>query len=259
MTTASANSARFRPFSLRLSCLRPSLAKLTVAAALLSIVAPAAALAETFKLTTLEWPPYVMADGSGPSADAVKAAFTVAGHSAEIAVFPWNRAVRLAAEDPAWIGVFPEYYAADADADKGGQRCLFSKSFGVSPVGFVQRADKPITWSNLDDLKSLRIGVVRGYNNEERFDAMVASGEIKVDEADSDTQNIVKVAGGRTDAAVVDRLVFEHLAKTDPAVAAVAGSLSFNDVLLKEHGLHVCFKNSDAGRKARELFDSAVK
>ncbi|NBN63305.1 transporter substrate-binding domain-containing protein [Microvirga tunisiensis] len=231
--------------------------KTGVAAALL-VAFSLPASAETFKLTTLEWPPYVMADGSGPSTDAVKAAFAKAGHTADATVFPWNRAVKMAAEDPAWIGVFPEYYSADADAEKGGSRCLFSKSFGVSPVGFVQLATKPITWKTHEDLKAYKIGVVRGYNNEEQFDAMVAKGEIKVDEAESDSQNILKAAGGRTDAAVVDRLVFEHLAKTDPQVAAVAGKLTFNEVLLKEHGLHVCFKNSDAGRAARDAFNSGL-
>jgi polar amino acid transport system substrate-binding protein len=80
-----------------------------------------------------------MADASGPSSDAVKAAFEKAGVSAEVAVFPWNRAINLAQKDPEWIGVYPEYYAEDSDAEKGGDRCLFSKSFGVSPVGFVQR------------------------------------------------------------------------------------------------------------------------
>lgn len=231
--------------------------KTGLAAALL-MTASVPALADAFKLTTLEWPPYVMADASGTSSDAVKAAFAKAGHSAEVAVFPWNRAVKMAAEDPAWIGVYPEYYAADSDAEKGGSRCLFSKSFGVSPVGFVQLADKPMVWKTHDDLKAFKIGVVRGYNNEEKFDAMVAKGEIKVDEAESDSQNILKAAGGRTAAAVVDKLVFEHLAKTDPQVAAVAGKLTFNEVLLKEHGLHVCFKNSDAGRAARDAFNSGL-
>ncbi|MEH0072388.1 ABC transporter substrate-binding protein [Pannonibacter sp. Pt2-lr] len=233
-----------------------TLLKTGIAASLLLAASPV--LADSYKLTTLEWPPYVMADGSGTSPDAVKNTFSKAGHSAEVAVFPWNRAVKMAAEDPAWIGVFPEYYSSDSDADKGGSRCLFSKSFGISPVGFIQLADKPITWKSLDDLKAYKIGVVRGYNNEEQFDAMAAKGEIKVDEADSDVQNILKAAGGRTDAAVVDKLVFEHLAKTDPQVSAVAGKLSFNEVLLKEHGLHVCFKNSDEGRKARDAFDSGL-
>ena len=216
------------------------------------------AAADSVKLTTLEWPPYVAADASGPSTDAVKSAFEKAGVAAEVKVFPWNRAINLAQKDPAWIGVYPEYYSEASDVEKGGDRCLFSKSFGVSPVGFVQRKDAAFAWSNHDDLKAYTIGVVRGYNNEEQFDAMVAAGDIKVEEADDDAQNILKVAGKRAAAGVIDKLVFEHLVKNDPAVGKVAGDLTFNDTLLIEHGLFVCFENSDAGRAARDKFNSAL-
>lgn len=219
---------------------------------------PMAAQADSVKLTTLEWPPYVMADASGSSTDAVKAAFSKSGVTAEVKVFPWQRAINLAQKDPKWIGVYPEYYAESSDAEKGGDRCLFSKSFGVSPVGFVQRKDSDFSWSSHDDLKQHKIGVVRGYSNEEKFDAMVAAGDIKAEEADDDAQNILKVAGGRSAAGVVDKLVFEHLAKNDPRVAKVAGDLVFNDNLLIEHGLFVCFENSDAGRAARDKFNSSL-
>jgi len=234
--------------------MRHLLAAATAAFSMVSL----AATAETVKLTTLEWPPYVMSDASGSSSEAVKSAFAKAGVTAEVKVFPWNRAVNLAQKDPSWIGVYPEYYAADSDAEKGGDRCLFSNAFGVSPVGFVQRKDTDFSWSSHDDLKAHTIGVVRGYNNEQKFDTMVAAGEIKVEEADDDSQNILKVAGGRAAAGVIDKLVFEHLAKNDPAVAKVAGELVFNDTLLIEHGLFVCFENSDAGRAAREKFNSAL-
>ncbi|MTI43671.1 amino acid ABC transporter substrate-binding protein, PAAT family (TC 3.A.1.3.-) [Roseibium hamelinense] len=228
-----------------------------VSAAFFSLTAVTAS-AEDYKLTTLEWPPYVMADGSGASTDAVKSAFEKAGSTAEVEVFPWNRAINLAQKDAAWIGVYPEYYAEGSDAEKGGDRCLFSNSFGTSPVGFIQRKDNDFSWSSHDDLKSYTIGIVRGYQNEEQFDAMVAEGAIPVEEADDDAQNILKVAGKRSDAAVIDRLVFEHLAKADDEVAAVADQLVFNDKLLIEHGLHVCFENTDAGRAVRDAFNSSL-
>lgn len=232
--------------------------RLVASAVFALALTPFAAQAETLKLTTLEWPPYVMADSSGSSTDAVTSVFAKAGVTAEVKVFPWNRAVNLAQKDPKWIGVYPEYYAEDSDAEKGGDRCLFSNSFGVSPVGFVQRKEADFSWSAHEDLKKYTIGIVRGYANEEQFDAMVSGGVIKVEEADDDAQNILKVAGGRAAAGVVDKLVFEHLAKNDPAVAKVAGDLVFNDNLLIEHGLFVCFENSDAGRAAREKFNAAL-
>ncbi|MFT6458335.1 substrate-binding periplasmic protein [Pseudophaeobacter arcticus] len=211
-------------------------------------------VAQAVKLTTLEWPPYVNADSSGTSTDRVVEILNSIGIDATVQVFPWNRAVNLAAKDPAWLGVYPEYYSEADDADKGGARCLYSKSFGTSPVGFAQRVDAPITWSDHSDLTNYTIGVVSGYLNEARFDTMVANGEIQTQEVAADDANLKKVAAGRIDAAVIDREVMAHLLAGMPALAE---QLEFNTTLLAEHGLHICFKNSDAGRALRDQFNAA--
>lgn len=200
-----------------------------------------------------------MGDGSGASTDAVTSTFNKAGVSAEVKVFPWNRAVWLAAESSKWIGVYPEYYSADIDADKNGDRCLFSESFGSSPVGFLKRQDSTFSWSSHNDLKAYVIGVVRGYVNEEKLDAMIAAGEIKDNLAEDDSGNILQVAAQRADAIVIDKHVFRYLREHDPRVAEVAGGLVFHNKLLVEHGLHVCFENTNAGRGARDLFNSHLE
>lgn len=211
--------------------------------------------AQAVQLTTLEWPPYVNSDGSGTSTDRVVEILQKAGIDATATVFPWNRAVNLASTDPAWLGVYPEYYSEADDADKGGTRCFYSNSFGTSPVGFVQRVDAPITWAEHTDLSAFTIGVVSGYLNEERFDAMVANGEIKTQAVPTDVSNLKKVAAGRIDAAVIDHRVMDHLLSTMPTVAS---QLEFNPVTLAEHGLHVCFENSEAGRTLRDQFNAAL-
>ena len=228
---------------------------------LLSVTALAlgsAAVADTVKLTTLEWPPYVNADGSGASTDAVVAAFAAAGHEATAEVFPWNRAVNLASNDPSYIGLYPEYYDASADADKGGDRCLYSAPFGTSPVGFIHRKDNAFTWSTHADLANYRIGVVDGYINEARFDAMIADGSLAVDAGPTDASNVEKVAAGRMDAAVIDRNVFEHMLATEPRLAKHADALVFHETPLANHNLLVCFENTDAGRAARDSFNSGL-
>ncbi|MBO9473793.1 transporter substrate-binding domain-containing protein [Shimia sp. R10_1] len=231
--------------------------KCLLSLAVAAVVAPAA-YAEAVKLTTLEWPPYVMADGSGASSEAVISTFAAAGDTATVQVFPWNRAVNLAAKDPAWIGVYPEYYDSTADAEASGDRCLYSASFGKSPVGFVHRSDNAFDWSGHGDLSAYKIGVVQGYLNEETFDAMVADGRLKVDAGPTDASNLSKVAAGRIDAAVIDRNVFEHLIATEASLADHAGALTFHAVPLAEHDLHVCFENSDAGRAARDRFNGSL-
>jgi polar amino acid transport system substrate-binding protein len=214
--------------------------------------------AETVKLTTLEWPPYVNADGTGASTDAVTSAFAAAGDDVVAEVFPWNRAVNLAAKNPDYLGLYPEYYDAGADAEKGGDRCVYSAPFGTSPVGFIHRKDNAFDWSDHASLGNYRIGVVEGYINEARFDAMVADGSLKVDAGPTDASNVEKVAAGRMDAAVIDRNVFEHMLATEPRLAKHADTLVFHETPLANHNLLVCFENSDAGRAARDRFNSGL-
>lgn len=173
-------------------------------------------------------------------------------------VFPWNRAIRLASESPDWIGVYPEYYSELIDAEAGGGRCLFSQSFGTSPVGFLKRKKSRFTWDSHEDLKRFTVGVVRGYVNEKRLDEMIVAGEIKAELAENDRENILKVAAGRANAAVIDRNVFAYLAEFDRRVAGVADKLEFHSKLLADHGLHICFENSPAGRAARDVFDRTL-
>lgn len=213
------------------------------------------AAAERLKLTTLHWPPYVEQTGEGPNTDTVRSTFAKAGMDVQVQVFPWNRAIKLAADDPQWVGVYPEYYSAEIDAERGGDRCLFSKSFGNSPVGFLTPKGSSFDWTTHDDLKSFVIGVVRGYVNEAKLDEMIAKGEIVAELAENDTQNILKIAARRAEAIVIDKHVFEYLKAKDPGVAFVADSLKFHEKLLVNHGLYVCFENSAAGRSARDLFN----
>lgn len=231
--------------------------KSTLFAATFAALATTAS-AETVKLTTLEWPPYVNADGTGTSTDAVTSAFATAGDDVVAEVFPWNRAVNLAAKNPDYLGLYPEYYDAGADAEKGGDRCVYSAPFGASPVGFIHRKDNAFDWSDHASLGNYRIGVVEGYINEARFDAMIADGSLKVDAGPTDASNVEKVAAGRMDAAVTDRNVFEHMLATEPRLAKHADTLVFHETPLANHNLLVCFENSDAGRAARDRFNSGL-
>ncbi|GGB58829.1 ABC transporter [Roseibium aquae] len=216
------------------------------------------AIARQVRLTTLEWPPYVIADGSGPSTEMVTSVFQRAGLEIHTQVFPWNRALLLAASSPEWTGLYPEYYAVGEDAEAGGKRCIYSDPFGTSPVGLLQRKDDPITFRSHADLRAYVISVVRGYQNEARLDDMISAGEIYVELSENDVQTIKMVAGRRVQAGVIDTNVFAYLAERDPAIAAVSGDLEFHPRLLVTQNLHVCFQNSAEGRAARDAFNAAL-
>ncbi|MEH0098271.1 transporter substrate-binding domain-containing protein [Pannonibacter sp. Pt2] len=234
---------------------------LAVFAALLMLQASSHAVAETktaLRLTTLEWPPHIFADGSGPVADAVREIFSRKGLAVTIEVHPWHRAVALAAENKAYAGVFPEYYSPRADAEADGHRCLFSRPFGKSPIGLAELSSNPVIWDKIGDLADLRIGTVRGYKNEDMFDLLVATGRIHAVETTSDEQNLRNLLQGKIAAAVIDLQVFEHLIATTQDLKDAAGKLQFNSRLLAIPDFHVCFQNSPQGRRAREAFEEGL-
>lgn len=219
------------------------------------------AQAEAIKLTSLDWPPYsgkTLTD-QGTSAKSVKEVFAAAGYEASFEFRPWNRAVSEGLKNPAFVGYFPEYYSEGLDAEKSADgACLFSDSFGTSPVGFVQSKNNPITWNTHDDLKNFKIGVVSGYVNEAQFDKMVSDGDLKVEEVSKDLLNIRKVAQGRLSAGVIDSNVLKYLLDTDKNMAISKDSVEMNEKLLTEHGLHICFPNTETGKKVRDSFNKAL-
>ena len=216
----------------------------------------ATAQATDYTLTSLEWPPY---SGSRPAAQGILSsvvvdAFKAAGNSVKIEFFPWNRAVDMARNNKDYVAYFPEYHAKAKEAE-----CLYSDPVGVSPLVLVERKADPVTWHSYDDLAGRKIGVVKGYLNTEELDARIASKVLAVDHALDDARNILKLAAGRVDAAVIDLNVFNYLVKNDASVKAAAGPLQVNAKFLEDKKLFVCFTRSPEGDTARQAFNLGLR
>ena len=214
------------------------------------------AAAETVTLTSLEWPPYTGAalKEQGASVAVAKAAFAAMGHELKVEFYPWRRAVALAKDDPGYDGYFPEYYAEELKAE-----FVLSAPIGNGPLGFAQRIDKPITWNTLDDLAKYTIGTVSGYVNTTEFDARVADKRLRADEASDDARNLLKLAGGRVDLAVVDQNVLGYLLATDKALASAKDKLNFNERLLEDKELFICFKKGERGEKLAAILAEGLR
>lgn len=209
--------------------------------------------ADTLYLTSLEWPPYSGADlpSQGASVAVAKAAFEAMGHELVVEFFPWSRAVALATNNDTYAGYFPEYYYESDDF-------LFSDPMGQGPLGFVENVANPVEWSSLEDLTDKRIGVVQDYVNTEELDRMIADGEINASAVTSDSQNVLKVAGGRIDMAVIDSNVLAYLLENDPQVRSAQGKVRMNDRLLVEKDLYIAFKNNADGQQWRDIFNEGL-
>lgn len=193
-------------------------------------------------LTSLNWPPYAdpQLPQQGASIAVARAAFAAVGYELVVDFYPWSRAVYLAGDEGSeYAGYFPEYFSPEI-----GKEFIFSEAIGSGPLGLVQNAAKPLVWESLADLADYRIGVVKDYVNTREFDALVAKQELQVSEVLTDKSNIQKTAYLRVDGAVIDRNVLDFSLKTDPELQLLAGKVSFNERILENKQLYVCFKKS---------------
>jgi polar amino acid transport system substrate-binding protein len=227
----------------------------------------AAGASEPVRLVSLDWQPYAGAalPEQGAAAAVVKAALQAAGYPVDIDFYPWARAVHLVEGANEYDGIFPVYYSA---ARARWLNC--SSSLGRSPLGFAERSKAPVKWTRLADLGAYKIGVVRDYVNTEAFDSMVAAGHIMVDAANSDAQNLQKLAHGRIDLAVIDRNVLYQLLKGAALRQASNGAtpgadgeeltgLQFNGRVLENKELYICFKRNEAGDRIAAAFAAGLR
>lgn len=222
--------------------------------ALLTLLFTLPLKAEVLTLTSLEWPPYASRDvpEQGASIAVVKAAVEAMGHELKVEFYPWERAVHLAKTQTQYAGYFPEYYFEADDL-------VFSQPIGTGPLGFVENKSNPVTWSSLQDLKAIKIGIVRGYINTDELDSMIASGEIQGVPVNTDNVNLKKVAANRISLAVIDKNVLNYLLQSDADLAKARDSLQMNAKLLEEKQLYVAFANDEAGKKWQEIVDAGLQ
>ncbi len=209
-------------------------------------------------MTSLTWPPYTGEDlnQQGGSIAVAKAAFKVMDYDLVVDFFPWSRAVRLGLEPSTkYLGVFPEYYSAQIN-----QNCFLSNAIGSGPLGFAQLKAKPVLWQSLGDIAKLAsVGVVQDYVNSKSFDAKVAKGEINVDIAISDVMNLKKLGAGRTSLVVIDEYVMNFILNNDPFFKRLKNKIEFNEKILEDKKLFLCFKRTDRAKEVRDVFNLGLQ
>lgn len=208
-------------------------------------------------MTSLEWPPYSgkALPHEGKTIAVARQIFQSMGYDLQVTYYPWVRAVSLGLdENSGYSGYFPEYYDVNLE-----NHCLFSEPIGFSPLGFAQLKSNPISWHHLDDIIQLdRVGVVRDYVNSPEFDAQVAKGNIKVDEAISDVENIKKLGAKRVSTIVIDKYVLEYWLMHDPQLAYLQESIEMNSHLLDKKNLYLCFQKNEKGQQLLEMFNEGL-
>jgi polar amino acid transport system substrate-binding protein len=158
--------------------------------------------AESWKIATLEWPPFVCSAcyKNGAAADALREALKVKGIDVEFVFYPWVQARKVGARRdfvgyfPAWKeSVLPGFMASDP---------LFS-----SPVVFLERRDAALEWKKLADLKGKTFGLTKDYGNTVEFNKLVKDGTFKTITLLNEESTVRKLIERQVDAVLIDEAV----------------------------------------------------
>lgn len=211
--------------------------------------------ADTRILVTLEWPPYtgIELPEGGEVTGLVKRVFADMGDDTRIGYFSWRRALQLPRTDRRFAATYPMYYAPERDS-----QCHFSAPIGKSPIGLAERRQQPLSWHSVDDLRRYRIGVVKGYVNSPRFDALVNAGKLAVLAAENDEQNLRNLQNGLVDGAVIDHNLYQWLSRQEAPSRLALDNLQLNPRLLVVNGLYMCFPRDDEGLALRDRFNASL-
>ncbi|WP_157443138.1 substrate-binding periplasmic protein [Colwellia piezophila] len=167
-------------------------------------------------LASSNWPPYISEDlcNRGWIFQFAVAILASKGYQVNIHFFPWARSVKIVEQGEMDI-LFPAYYIdkkAPSDYDLGKTRrelLALSNAFSGGSVALVQRKGGQLTLdAGLSVLNGKMIGVIRGYQNTQEFDAMMAAKMFSIAQAADELQLVKLLVANRVDLIIGDPKVF---------------------------------------------------
>lgn len=188
------------PFTARSGCIRA----LVLALFLGPVLVPGpAAQAETLRVTGSLWSPYLdpELDQGGLAVDLVRTALARAGYDIEASMENWTRAYEGTA-----VGVY-DVVAAVWQSERRLDDLVFSEAYLLNDIVFLTRRGVLVDYRTLSDLTGLRIGVVRDYAYDEKFDTHPDLYRVVNNHL---IQNLLLLRQGRLDVIVGDKWSILH-------------------------------------------------
>ena len=169
----------------------------------LSIAADSLA-GDTVKLTTLEWSPYTGSalTNNGFSSEIIQKALASQGVKSTITFQSWGQTLETVKAGK-FNALFSAYYTRERI-----RQYLFTDPYAESVLLFYTRKGRHITYDSLEDLKGLRIGVIKGFTNTPEFDAADFLDKI---EFDREEDALIRLVRGEVDLIVMDKYIYLHL------------------------------------------------
>jgi polar amino acid transport system substrate-binding protein len=159
-------------------------------------------------LATTEYPPYYgeLLPNQGVITEIIREAFKHAGYEVKIKFLPWKRALEMTRQGE-FNALFTAWYREEREQWFG-----FSDPLPIAnEIGFYKRKDHKISYRKIEDLRPYKIGTVRGYSNPAEFDKE----KLDTEEVTEDRLNIQKLALGRIDLVLIDKIIGQHIIDTE--------------------------------------------
>lgn len=208
-------------------------------------------------LASLDLPPFVSDElpFGGAINEIVGRAFATGnGRPVRTDLLPWKRAIAYAGTGMnRSVGFFP---ATGCHYEAG---FLQSDVIGTSTLAVAERSTNDVSWEKPEDLCQYQVGTVVGYANTDEFDELVEQGLVTTVSAHDDKGNLLKLAEGKTDIALIDRQVFNYLMSTDPDLVRYRRTIRLDEKIMGQRSLHLCLRDDVNGRKLMTSFNAGLK
>lgn len=178
-----------------------------------------------------EWAPYIGKDlkNNGIMAQIARAALEEEGYTVEFVFYPQKRALDMLKKGTV-DACFPIYYSSDYT-----DFSIFSGPVDSAPVGLFVKSDVQINYNDLEDLKGMKIGTLRGNPVDEQFDK---ADFLKKEPVSTDISNIKKLIAGRIDTFVGNKYTIRYLLNNK--LPEFKNSIKFIEPPISDSNLHFC-------------------
>ncbi|MDF0750176.1 transporter substrate-binding domain-containing protein [Marinobacter sp. 71-i] len=210
--------------------------------------------AQTIRIATGHWPPYLNEDlpDDGFLAEIIRESFANEGIEVKFSFLPWSRALAMAKT---------ENYQASAVWSCTASRSLdFLYSARILPYQYVfyHRAGDDFDWESLATLRGEKIGLTQDYSYGETLSGAIESGLVSADVTTSDLANFKKLLLDRIDLFPMDPVVGEAMIRNQ--FASQASRLTFHPKPLRKAFYHLLFaKKSPDAPDLKRAFDQGLR
>lgn len=206
--------------------------------------------AETWKITSLDWPPYAGPDlpNQGLSIDKLRQLLKQEGIELVVEFYPWLRAQHYAKSEE-YVGYFPAW------PEEVKEEFIGSPAVDYSSIGVLTYSGSNSTWSTIDALfRDYNVGIIQTYVYPQEIQRAVQQYPKHVDYAPDETSLVKKLSAKRTDVALTDPKVMLYIAAKENI-----DNIVVLEECLEQKALMVAFRNDQENQRRIERLKRALE